>query len=79
MLNYFLCSPSGCAIADFNLNLMSKWEKKSGEFEAVKVASNWDKRTYNSIVVEGDDQKWVLTHPLKQVWAGAFCESYGLY
>jgi len=48
----------GCAIADFNLNLMSRWEKKSGEFGEVKVASTWDKRTYNSIVVEGDDQKW---------------------
>lgn len=39
---------------------MSRWEKKSGEFGEVKVTSTWDKRTYNSIVVEGDDQKWVL-------------------
>lgn len=36
---------------------MSRWEKKNGEFGEVKVASTWDKRTYNSIVVEGDDQK----------------------
>lgn len=48
----------GCAIADFNLKLVNKWEKKDGSVEDVDAATSWDKRTYNSIVVEGDDQKW---------------------
>lgn len=48
----------GCAIADFNLKLLLKWEKKDGSVEDVDAATAWDKRTYNSIVVEGDDQKW---------------------
>lgn len=48
----------GCAIADFNLKLTKKWEKKTGEVEEVTTSTSWDKRTYNSIVVTGDDQKW---------------------
>jgi len=48
----------GCAIADFNLKLLCKWEKQEGTVQDVDVATAWDKRTYNSIVVEGDDQKW---------------------
>jgi len=48
----------GCAIADFNLKLTMKWEKKDGAVEDVETSTSWDKRTYNSIVVEGDDQKW---------------------
>lgn len=48
----------GCAIADFNLKLIGKWEAKSGEYTAVNPLTAWDKRTYNAITVEGDDQKW---------------------
>lgn len=48
----------GCAIADFNVKLLSCYEKETGNTSAVTAATSWDKRTYNSIVVEGDDQKW---------------------
>jgi len=52
----------GCAIADFNVKLVSKWEKKKGECELIDALTSWDKliikRTYNAITVEGDDQKW---------------------
>merc|ERR1712212_1102413 len=48
----------GCAISDFNVKLISRWEAKTGEFEEVNAATAWDKRTYNAITVEGDDQKW---------------------
>jgi len=48
----------GCAIADFNLKLIGKWEADSGEYTSVKALTAWDKRTYNTITVEGDDQKW---------------------
>ena len=50
---------SGCAIADFNVKLLSCYEKETGKTSVVNAATSWDKRTYNSIVVEGDDQKWV--------------------
>ena len=49
----------GCAIADFNVKLIGKWEAKSGEYTVVNALTAWDKRTYNAITVEGDDQKWV--------------------
>jgi len=48
----------GCAIADFNVKLVSKWEKEQGECELINALTSWDKRTYNAITVEGDDQKW---------------------
>jgi len=48
----------GCAIADFNVKLVSKWEKEKGECELIDALTSWDKRTYNAITVEGDDQKW---------------------
>merc|ERR1712168_897735 len=48
----------GCAIADFNVKLVSKWEKESGECTLINALTSWDKRTYNAITVEGDDQKW---------------------
>lgn len=48
----------GCAIADFNVKLIGKWEAKSGEYTVVNALTAWDKRTYNAITVEGDDQKW---------------------
>jgi len=48
----------GCAIADFNVKLVSKWEKKSSEHTIINALTAWDKRTYNVITVEGDDQKW---------------------
>jgi len=48
----------GCAIADFNVKLVSKWEKSSSEFTMINALTAWDKRTYNTITVEGDDQKW---------------------
>merc|ERR1712128_106299 len=48
----------GCAIADFNVKLVSKWEKEKGECELIDGLTSWDKRTYNTITVEGDDQKW---------------------
>lgn len=51
----------GCAIADFNVKLIGKWEAKSGEYTVVNALTAWDKRTYNAITVEGDDQKWVKT------------------
>ena len=47
----------GCAIADFNVKLIGKWEAKSGEYTVVNALTAWDKRTYNAITVEGDDQK----------------------
>ena len=47
----------GCAIADFNVKLVSKWEKSSSEFTMINALTAWDKRTYNTITVEGDDQK----------------------
>jgi len=48
----------GCAIADFNVKLIGKWEAKTGEYTVVNALTAWDKRTYNAITVEGDDQKW---------------------
>jgi hypothetical protein len=48
----------GCAIADFNLKLIGKWESEEGEYKEVKSLSSWDKRTYNTITVQKDDQKW---------------------
>merc|ERR1739838_1089080 len=48
----------GCAIADFNVKLVSKWEKKSSEHTIINALTAWDKRTYNAITVEGDDQRW---------------------
>merc|ERR1711937_970568 len=31
---------------------------KDGEYTVVNALTAWDKRTYNAITVEGDDQKW---------------------
>jgi len=48
----------GCAITTFNVKLTKMWNKESGEVSDVNALTSWDKRTFNSIVVEGDDQRW---------------------
>jgi len=48
----------GCAITTFNVKLVKVWNKESGEVSDVNALTSWDKRTFNSIVVEGDDQRW---------------------
>jgi len=61
--SYYLCilyliSPKlGCAITTFNVKLTKMWNKESGEVSDVNALTSWDKRTFNSIVVEGDDQR----------------------
>merc|ERR1712210_308380 len=48
----------GCAITTFNVKLTKMWNKEIGEVSDVNALTSWDKRTFNSIVVEGDDQRW---------------------
>lgn len=40
------------------------WNKESGEVSDVDALTSWDKRTFNSIVVEGDDQRYFLSSVL---------------
>ena len=49
------------------MKLIGKWEAKSGEYTVVNALTAWDKRTYNAITVEGDDQKWVNNLYLKSI------------
>ena len=49
------------------MKLIGKWEAKSGEYTVVNALTAWDKRTYNAITVEGDDQKWVKNLHLKSI------------